>query len=68
MSIQNLKWAAIISFIIAMAILLGGGLLANKDLPPYHGKILDSELLITPLIMMRSIKKTSWKPTAFATC
>jgi len=39
MSTQSLKWAAIISFIISMAVLIGGGLFAIKDLPPYPGKV-----------------------------
>ncbi len=41
MSLTTLKWAAILCFIIAMVILLGGGILMKKDLPPYPGKVVD---------------------------
>ncbi len=39
MSLKTLKWAAILCFLVAMAILLGGGVYMKKDLPPYPGKI-----------------------------
>ena len=39
MSLTSLKWAAIICFIVAMAILLGGGIAMKKELPPYPGKV-----------------------------
>jgi len=39
MSTQSLKWAAIISFVVSMAVLIGGGLFAIEDLPPYPGKV-----------------------------
>ncbi len=39
MSINTLKWAAIICFVVAMAVLLGGGIVMKKDLPPYPGKV-----------------------------
>jgi nitric oxide reductase subunit B len=39
MSTRSLKWAAIISFIISMVVLIGGGMFAIKDLPPYPGKV-----------------------------
>ncbi|MEW6673228.1 MAG: cbb3-type cytochrome c oxidase subunit I [Thermodesulfobacteriota bacterium] len=39
MKLNTLKWAAIISFVVAMAILLGGGVVMKKDLPPYPGKV-----------------------------
>lgn len=39
MSLKTLKWAAIICFVVAMAILLGGGIAMKKDLPPYPGKV-----------------------------
>ena len=42
MSIKTLKWAAILCFIVAMAVLLGGGVAMKKDLPPYPGKVVDS--------------------------
>ena len=47
MSVKTLKWAAIISFIVAMAILLGGGVAMKKELPPYPGKVVgpDGNLL-----------------------
>jgi len=38
MSLTTLKWAAILCFIVAMAILLGGGVAMKKELPPYPGK------------------------------
>ncbi|MBW1913520.1 MAG: cbb3-type cytochrome c oxidase subunit I [Deltaproteobacteria bacterium] len=41
MKLNTLKWAAIICFIVAMAILLGGGVAMKKELPPYPGKVLD---------------------------
>ncbi len=43
MSTEKLKWAAIISFVLSLVILIGGGFIARKDLPPYPGKIMDSE-------------------------
>ena len=47
MSTKSLKWAAIISFVVSLVVLVGGGLIAKKDLPPYPGKILgpDGKLL-----------------------
>jgi len=39
MSLTKLKWAAILCFIVAMVILLGGGIVMKKDLPPYPGKV-----------------------------
>jgi len=39
MKLNTLKWAAIISFFVAMAILLGGGVAMKKELPPYPGKV-----------------------------
>ena len=39
MSLAKLKWAAILCFIVAMVILLGGGVAMKKDLPPYPGKV-----------------------------
>ena len=38
MSIQKLKWAAIISFIISMVVLIGGGYFARDWYPPYPEK------------------------------
>jgi nitric oxide reductase subunit B len=43
MSLNTLKWAAILCFIIAMAVLLGGGIVMKKDLPPYPGKVIDAQ-------------------------
>ena len=43
MSLKTLKWAAIVCFVVAMAILLGGGIAMKKDLPPYPGKVADAE-------------------------
>jgi nitric oxide reductase subunit B len=47
MSLGKLKWAAIISFVVAMIVLLGGGFQAREQLPPYPGQILapDGEVL-----------------------
>ena len=42
MSLKSLKWAAIICFVVAMAVLLGGGVAMRKDLPPYPGKVVDT--------------------------
>ena len=39
MSLRTLKWAAILCFFVAMAILLGGGVYMKKDLPPYPGEV-----------------------------
>ena len=39
MSLNTLKWAAILCFVVAMAVLLGGGIVMKKDLPPYPGKV-----------------------------
>jgi nitric oxide reductase subunit B len=43
MSLNTLKWAAILCFVVAMAILLGGGVYMKKDLPPYPGKVVDPD-------------------------
>ena len=43
MSLTKLKWAAILCFIVGMAILLGGGIAMKKDLPPYPGKVVGPE-------------------------
>ncbi len=42
MSTRTLKWAAIVSFLVALTVLVGGGLVARKELPPYPGKVADS--------------------------
>ncbi len=49
MSIAKLRWAAIISFCLAMAILLIGGFYANKGAPPYPERVTDpdGEVLFT---------------------
>jgi len=39
MSLNKLKWAAILCFVVAMAVLLGGGIAMKKDLPPYPAKV-----------------------------
>jgi len=41
MSLKTLKWAAIICFVVAMVVLLGGGVSMKKELPPYPGKVVD---------------------------
>lgn len=38
---QRLKWAAIVSFVVAMAVLLSGGLLASRRMAPYPGRVVD---------------------------
>lgn len=43
MSLTKLKWAAILCFIVAMVILLGGGVAMKKDLPPYPGKVVSPD-------------------------
>lgn len=43
MSIERLKWAAILSFVISLLVLIGGGLLARKELPPYPEKVLSTD-------------------------
>lgn len=40
MSLRGLKFVAILSFVVSMAVLLGGGYLASDKLPPYPGRIL----------------------------
>ena len=49
MSIEKLKWAAIICFVVAMIVLLGGGLMGRKELAPYPGKVVgpDGSVLFT---------------------
>ncbi len=49
MSLSGLKWAAILCFVVAMAVLLGGGIAMKKDLPPYPGKVVgpDGQVLFT---------------------
>ncbi len=42
MSLTSHKWIAILCFVVAMVILLGGGVYMKKDLPPYPGKVVDS--------------------------
>jgi nitric oxide reductase subunit B len=39
MSIERLKWAAIVSFIVALGGLLVGGIFANREAPPYPGVV-----------------------------
>jgi len=39
MSLKTLKWSAIICFVAAMAVLLGGGIAMKKSLAPYPGKV-----------------------------
>ncbi len=40
MSLTKLKWAAIMSFLVGMVVLLAGGFSAREELPPYPGKVL----------------------------
>ena len=39
MSIKKLKWAAIVSFVVSLVILIVGGLATTDHLPPYPGKV-----------------------------
>ena len=39
MTLNGLKWFAILSFAIAMLVLLGGGMQMSDSLPPYPGKV-----------------------------
>ena len=43
MSLKTLKWAAILCFIVAMAVLLGGGVAMKNELPPYPEKVVDPD-------------------------
>jgi nitric oxide reductase subunit B len=43
MSLTGLKWAAVASFVLAMAVLLVGGFYANKHVPPYPGSVVGPE-------------------------
>src|SRR4030043_1985247 len=43
MSLNKLKYAALISFVVSILLLLGGGYFAKDRLPPYPGKVVDSE-------------------------
>lgn len=49
MSIERLKWAAIISFVIALGGLLIGGVFAAREAPPYPGTVAgpDGQALFT---------------------
>ena len=40
MSLKKLKWAAILCFIVAMVVLVGGRFSMHDELPPYPGKVL----------------------------
>src|SRR3972149_3708168 len=42
MSLAKLKWIAILSFFIAMGIILAGGRMSKEQLPPYPGKVVDA--------------------------
>lgn len=42
MSLEKLKWAAILSFVVSLALLIGGGFAARDRVPPYPGKVVDS--------------------------
>jgi len=43
MSLRKLKWAAIASFVVSMAVLIGGGFFAKVGYPPYPGKVMDEQ-------------------------
>ncbi|MDY0109946.1 MAG: cbb3-type cytochrome c oxidase subunit I [Candidatus Krumholzibacteria bacterium] len=54
MSVEKLKWAAIICFIIALGGLLLGGLVANREAPPYPSQVVgpDGQTLFTKADIM----------------
>ncbi|MBW2367301.1 MAG: hypothetical protein JRH15_05400 [Deltaproteobacteria bacterium] len=39
MSLNTLKWTAIVCFVVSMAVLLGGGVQMSDSLPPYPGTV-----------------------------
>jgi len=41
MSVMKLKWAAIISFVFSLGVLLLGGFFARDKVPPYPGRVVD---------------------------
>jgi nitric oxide reductase subunit B len=43
MSLGKLKWAAILSFVVAMVVLLAGGFSARDELPPYPAKVISPD-------------------------
>ncbi|OGP86707.1 MAG: hypothetical protein A2156_04380 [Deltaproteobacteria bacterium RBG_16_48_10] len=43
MSLNKLKWAAIIRFVVSILVFLGGGYFAKDRVPPYPGKVVDPE-------------------------
>lgn len=49
MTVERLKWAAILSFVVALGGLLVGGHYANREAPPYPGTIVgpDGQTLFT---------------------
>jgi len=54
MSIAKLKWAAIVSFLFSLVILVLGGVLTTNQLPPYPGKVVgpDGKVLFTKADIM----------------
>ncbi|MBI4965248.1 MAG: cbb3-type cytochrome c oxidase subunit I [Desulfomonile tiedjei] len=54
MSIARLKWAAILSFLFSLLILVLGGILTTDQLPPYPGKVVgpDGKVLFTKADIM----------------
>jgi nitric oxide reductase subunit B len=49
MNINRLKWATILSFVVAMSVLLAGGFFAGKHVAPYPGNVTNAgrEVLFT---------------------
>ena len=43
MATSSLKWAAVISFVVSMAVLLGGGYAIKDKLPPYPEKVVSED-------------------------
>ena len=59
MSLNKLKWAAILCFVVAMVVLLWGGVAMKKELPPYPGKVVGPQ--VASFITTWTIfKRESW--------
>ena len=43
MKTSYLKWAAVVSFMVSMAVLLGGGYVVKDKLPPYPEKVVSED-------------------------
>lgn len=43
MPLSTVKWASTLCFVVAMVVLMGGGVAMKKELPPYPGKVVDPD-------------------------